>query len=334
MHVRLIACTISAALLVSGCGGGDQAEPHNPITASSATSNVDQRISEVRKKLKRVQRQISEARSRGGEDEAVTVEGANGGGADAGAEHGTGNSLSAAVDNLERSLGAELGVAITPVGGGPISTAGSLQSGSAWSTSKLLIVLRVIEDAGGPGGLSAEQQELVERAITLSDNEAAASLFRELEGTYGGTAAASQALDEVLRAGGDATTKVATQGRDGFSSYGQTEWALVDQASFMAQLAVGNVADEATTDYVLAVMGRVTSDQWGLGSLPGDDQWKGGWGPGIDGRYLDRQTGAIELADGSRVAVAIAARAGDGTFESGQTAATQLAEAVYREGSG
>jgi hypothetical protein len=235
------------------------------------------------------------------------------------------------VAGLASTLGAELGVAVAPIGGGDVITDGTLRVGPAWSTAKVPIAIRVIEDAGGPGALSSAQADLIERALTLSDNEAAAELFAELEHRYGGTAGAASAVTEVLRAGGDSATDISTVGRDGFSPYGQTAWALADQARFVGELAGGCVADGATSDYVLRLMGAVTSDTWGLGSLPGDDEWKGGWGPGTDGRYLARQMGVIELPDGSTAAVAIAARAGDGSFESAQAAATQLAELVYHQ---
>ncbi len=161
----------------------------------------------------------------------------------------------------------------------------------------------------------------------MSDNAAAAELFGELASRHGGTTGAAGAVTEVLRAGGDDLTVVSTQGRDGFSPYGQTEWSLAAQQRFMVGLAAGCAADSASTKYVLDLMGRVTSDTWGLGSVGLAAQWKGGWGPGTDGRYVVRQMGVVDY-NGSQLIVSIAARSSDGQFASSQAIITQLAQQV------
>ncbi len=238
------------------------------------------------------------------------------------------------VTELGRELGAEVGVAVGPVGaGGPSAAGGDLTSGSAWSTIKVPISLRVVKDAKGPAGLTQSQRDLISRAITLSDNEAAAELFAELEATYGGLDAASKAVQGELRAAGDEETVVSTVGRDGFSTYGQTEWSLAEQERFVAALAGGCVADDPTTDYLLGEMGQVTADPWGLGSAGVPAKWKGGWGPGTDGRYLLRQMGVVRIG-GRDIAVSIAVRPSDGSFETGQTDATELAEFVAKRAGG
>ncbi len=118
------------------------------------------------------------------------------------------------LDSLGTRLGAEIGATIGPPGMvGPSAEGGTLTSGPAWSTIKVPISLRVLEDAGGPSKLSPHQRELITRAITLSDNEAAAELFAGLERTHGGLTGASQAVAEMLRAAGDNTTQVSTVGR-------------------------------------------------------------------------------------------------------------------------
>jgi len=75
---------------------------------------------------------------------------------------------------------------------------------------------------------------------------------------------------------------------------------------------------------VLGLMGEVSSDRWGLGSAGVPARWKGGWGPGTDGRYLVRQMGVLDTSSGPLV-VTLAAIASDGSFESGQQLATKLA---------
>lgn len=53
---------------------------------------------------------------------------------------------------------------------------------------------------------------------------------------------------------------------------------------------------------------------------------QGRLGTGTDGRYLVRQVGVLEYAGGDRaVAVALAARTGDGSFAAGTTGLTTLA---------
>lgn len=228
-----------------------------------------------------------------------------------------------------RSLDGEVGVAVGAPGSGQLTSAGSLTSGSAWSTIKVPIALRVLQDAGGPDGLDAARSGQIERAITASDNAAAAELFADLSSRHGGVPGAASVVTETLRAAGDDATVVSTQGRDGFSPYGQTDWSLRSQARFMSALAGGCVGDAASADYVLELMGRVTSDRWGLGSVGVPARWKGGWGPGSDGRYLVRQMGIIE-SGGEPFVVTLAARPSDGQFASGQALATQVAAWVVQ----
>ncbi len=219
-------------------------------------------------------------------------------------------------------------MAIGPPGlGGPTATAGTLTSGSAWSTIKIPIALRVLEEAGGPNRISSAQDDLINRAITLSDNDAAAALFDSLERTHGGLAGASSAVQEELRKAGDETTVVSTQGRESFSTYGQTDWSLAEQERFMAALAGGCISSAATRDYLLNEMSRVTSDPWGFGSAGVPARWKGGWGPGTDGRYLLRQMGTMTLS-GHQVVVSIAVLPDNGDFGTGQEDASQVAQWV------
>jgi len=80
---------------------------------------------------------------------------------------------------------------------------------------------------------------------------------------------------------------------------------------------------------VLKLMNDVTaSQQWGIGALNTKVAFKGGWGPGTDGAYLVRQMAVVRLADGSRVGMALAARAPDGSFDSGIAALNALARWV------
>ncbi|HEX5988685.1 MAG TPA: hypothetical protein VFY75_00540 [Solirubrobacterales bacterium] len=231
----------------------------------------------------------------------------------------------AGFDELEASLPGQVGLAIGPPGSGPAASAGSLTTGSAWSTSKVPVALRVLQEAGGPSGLSSSQEANIRAALTASDNEAALALFADLERRYGGAAGAAAAVDEVLAEAGDTTTHVSSVGRDGFTPFGQTEWSLEAQELFMSRLAAGCVGSPASRELVLGLMGEVSSDTWGLGSAGLPARWKGGWGPGTDGRYLARQMGTLSVGGGEAV-VALAALPDDGSFETAQSMATAVAQ--------
>lgn len=243
-------------------------------------------------------------------------------------EQRTGQAGDAAAGSFEQvaaSLDGEVGAVIGPPASSEAVSFGSLESGSAWSTSKVPIALRVLEDAGGPSGLSSVQAEQMRSALILSDNEAAAALFSDLERAHGGIGGASAAVDEVLREGGDESTQISTQGRGEFSTYGQTEWSLANQQRFMSSLAAGCVGSAQSSDYVLDLMGEVSSDNWGLGSAGLPASWKGGWGPGIDGGYLVRQMGILYVGEKQAV-VTMAARPADGQFATGESMATTIAQ--------
>ncbi len=286
----LLGC-LGALLVLAGCGGGD--------TGATAT------VTETATAADQPAAGIGDGGDRPG-----------GGAADAA-------KLGAELDRLGERIGARVGATVGPPGAPPLAL-GSLRSGSAWSTIKVPIALQVIDEAGGVDGLTGEQQAEITAAITQSDNDAAAALFDDLVSAHGSVDAASEAVTELLRKAGDGKTEVATQGRDGFSSYGQTEWSLPAQQTFMGALLNGCVGEPSGRKLILAKMSEVSSDTWGLGSAGVPALWKGGWGPGTDGKYLVRQMGRITV-DGNDYAVTLAAIPDDGSFESGQVAATQVA---------
>lgn len=243
-----------------------------------------------------------------------------------------GSAAIAGFDDLARKLNGEVGATIGAPGSAEISTGGTLTTGLAWSTIKVPLAARVLEDAGGPGGLTGSQRAEIERALTASDNAAAAELFRDLATKHGGVLGAARAVTDVLHEAGDEVTEVSTQGRHGFSPYGQTEWSLRSQHQFMAALAGGCVGTPASTRYLLEHMGHVTSDRWGLGSAGVLAHWKGGWGPGTDGRYLVRQMGLLSVDD-KQLVITIAARPADGRLASGQAMSTRVAQWLAQQAS-
>jgi beta-lactamase class A len=131
----------------------------------------------------------------------------------------------ASFERLAASLGGQHGLAVSSLGMGQrVERVGSLRSAVAWSTGKVPVAMAVI----AAGGAQAERQDLT-RAITASDNAAATRLWSELG--HGATAAG--AATEQLRQAGDQRTQLEYRTlRAGYTPFGQTRWALADQARF------------------------------------------------------------------------------------------------------
>jgi hypothetical protein len=223
----------------------------------------------------------------------------------------------ASFERLAASLGGDHGLAVSALGiDQRVERVGTLRSAVAWSTGKVPVAMAVI----AAGQEQAEQQDLT-RAITASDNAAATRLWSAL----GGGATAADAATAQLREAGDQRTQVEDRSlRAGYTPFGQTRWALVDQARFTAGLGCRSTGAE-----VRRLMSQVVAGQrWGLGSAGVDAQFKGGWGPGsepgVPGGYLDRQMGVITI-DGKPIAVSIASRPQDGSHETGTRDLTAIA---------
>jgi hypothetical protein len=314
---RLLAllAVLLASLLV-GCGGGDSDEVSlGAETDKSQVERNEKRLAELKRRVAALKRRRAEQASQEPDRPA-------GGGALVG-EKGR-----ASFDQLAQRVGGAVGVTIGPVGSPDPEQLGSLTTGKAWSTIKLAIAAKVLQDAGGPGGLSAGQRQSITQALTASDNAAAARLFDGLEAKHGGLQGASEAVGSVLRAAGDDQTVISTQSSGGSSTYGQTDWSLAAQHRFMAQLAGQCILKAGSADYLLGQMGQVVPGQrWGLGSAGVPAKLKGGWGPSGQNGYVVRQVGVLEL-DGKGVVVTLAAEPSNGQFESGQQMLTELAKWV------
>ncbi len=311
MRIRLgsfvVIGLVSGLSFMAGCG--DSGPKPRPVTAPDRSGQISKLEKQVRELRKQKQRDRL-ARKRASAAAAVTA----------------GSSGSSEIDAMLRGLPGEAGLVVGPPGGsGSQLSGGDLTSGAAWSTIKVPIAERVLADFGGPQGISSAQSDQISAAITLSDNDAAAALFSDLEAKHGGLQGASTAVGEMLREAGDDQTTISTQGRDAFSTYGQTEWSLAEQNRYMAALAGGCISDVASRDYLLGQMGSVGgSDTFGLGAAGFPARWKGGWGPGTDGKYLVRQIGVMDV-DGREMVVSLAAIPDDGSFESGRQMASQIA---------
>jgi hypothetical protein len=185
------------------------------------------------------------------------------------------------------------GWAMAPLAGGELEAGGELRGGRAWSTMKVPVVVAAIR-AGRADG------DLIEAAITRSDNDAARRLWGRLDD-------GAAELEAILREAGDHETRIE---RDpdprGHSSFGRTVWSLPAGMSFYGALARGELLLEADTERVLDAMGRIVPEQrWGLGGIPGI-RFKGGWGPSEEpgGGYE-----VIQVGIAGPTIIALAARA-------------------------
>jgi hypothetical protein len=204
----------------------------------------------------------------------------------------------------------EFGLAFSPVGsGGAIEELGSIRGGVAWSTIKVPLALAV---AGRDP--TVRDEELMDAAITVSDNDASLALWDRL----GTPEEAGAAVQDVLASAGDTVTRVETQVvREGFTPFGQTQWSLAAQVRLMAALP-----DLPHSEMVRSRMRRVVLEQrWGIGTLGEDVELKGGWGPDLDGVHPVRQMGIV-----GDLAVALAAIPADGRLDSATAILDRLAE--------
>ncbi|QRY60917.1 hypothetical protein JVX90_10620 [Gordonia sp. PDNC005] len=203
-----------------------------------------------------------------------------------------------------------VGVAIVPVGGGKPLLFGDQTVRDAWSTIK------------APLGLAAERKHGMSRteanAVVDSDNNSARILTKSL----GTPAEASEALADVLSEGGDTTTVPPPHRGSTHPMLGETQWSLVDSATWTA-----NLPCMTGSDHILELMRDVADVQeWGVRRL-GDERTavKGGWGPAADGGYVVRQIGVVTLHDGSQVAVSTSTHTPKMTFEAGTATLDKVA---------
>ncbi|OCF91475.1 hypothetical protein AW168_06865 [Nocardia brasiliensis] len=221
--------------------------------------------------------------------------------------------LAAGVAELQAGVRGHLGLAIMPVGGDQVVSFGDWSTGPAWSTMKVPLTIAALRRDSSSSNYAASA------AITASDNAAADTLWQSL----GSGQDAAQAVQSVLREGGDSKTTVpATRSRPEHSAFGQADWSLTEQVRFASRLpclpATANVID---------LMEQVQpSQRWGLGAFSGAE-FKGGWGPDPKGAYLVRQFGVISAPSG-RIAVAFAAQADSGAFSDGMTILDKLATLI------
>ena len=230
---------------------------------------------------------------------------------------------------LAASIAAPVGLAVEPLGSGATESFGPLQTGHAWSSIKVPILVTLMRDRHEE--LSSTEMQWAASAVEASDNEAAASLFHQLESIHGGLQGASAAVQGAMAlAGNTATVATAPPPPGAVSTYGQTEWSTGEATAFYRALANGCLLGPSGTEYVLGLMRDTIPEQsWGLGEAAFDSSWsvgiKGGWGPEAEsGAYLVRQSGLVQSGS-EGIAVTMIAAEGSGSFEAGVSDLNRMA---------
>jgi hypothetical protein len=220
---------------------------------------------------------------------------------------------------FQTGLHARVGVVVRPVGTGsvaPVALGGQdFGNQPAWSTIKMPLVIASMRQHNTDRPTTAMMA-----AITESDNVAAESIWEGL----GDPATAAADVGEVLHEVGDPTVVESRKLRPEYTAFGQTDWSLTNQATYLAAAAC-----DPRDRPVLDLMGQVTGDQrWGLGVLP-DAKIKGGWGPAPSGRYLVRQIAVVPAGQRGLTVVAMAAEPDSGSFADGTRVLTQIGEWLH-----
>ena len=188
--------------------------------------------------------------------------------------------LDRAVDKAARKYHAKVGVAISA--GDDAIAVGDKGKGPVWSTIKVPIAIAALKDGA--------DKSLVDLAIKESDNDAAYSLWSQVQWHEG---SADKAVEELLEDYGSHADIHDT-------AFGYSTWSLKDQAVFGAELPC---IDEA--DYVHEVLKDIVS--WQKIGLSKEERTraKSGWGLDEDeNEYTYRQFGVHEVT-GKRVGVAL-----------------------------
>ena len=188
--------------------------------------------------------------------------------------------LDRAVDKTARKYHAKVGVAISA--GDDAIAVGDKGKGPVWSTIKVPIAIAALKDGA--------DKSLVDLAIKESDNDAAYSLWSQVQWHEG---SADKAVEELLEDYGSHADIHDT-------AFGYSTWSLKDQAVFGAELPC---IDEA--DYVHEVLKDIVS--WQKIGLSKEERTraKSGWGLDEDeNEYTYRQFGVHEVT-GKRVGVAL-----------------------------
>jgi hypothetical protein len=221
--------------------------------------------------------------------------------------------LRSALGPYGRSAPGEWGIAIAPLGEGPVTTIGTLQEGRAWSAIKIALLVAFLNwrrETSGPAAsarLTVDERRDADFAIRRSDNLAARALYRRMAGGLG-VAGARARLQQVFVDAGDARTTVASSlnPETGLTEFGTTRWTLADAVGLLRRLGRGCLLTRADNTYVLGLMRTIRGrrHRWGvpLAFPPAVPiAFKAGWGPEPDLRWLVEQVAIIGEGRGAYV---------------------------------
>lgn len=224
--------------------------------------------------------------------------------------------------DIAKKNNVQVGVAILGENG-PLH-AGKLNEEGAWSTIKVPIAgaveekLRHAEAHGQPAPRAAMEADM-DAAIHYSDNDAAFRLWMYVGD--GSDRTASYKVRDYMHRVGD-PTNAAKQFEDGvYIGFGAIKWKLTNQVKFMNGFRCMNGSDK-----VLTRMEHIIPEHsYGLAKIKGA-QFKGGWGPEPDGRFIYRQLGLVPGPNGEMTPVAIMAIPNDGLEPTAWAGADSLAK--------
>lgn len=187
-----------------------------------------------------------------------------------------GEELRALIREVNEDHGGRSGIAVATEDG----VVHSGLSGNSWAWSTIKVPVALVADQRG-----LATDELIEAAISYSDNDAAYMLSELIDNDYGD-------LPHVP---------------DLAHPPGETNWSLADQARFASLLPC---VDTVGTTY--GAMGEIVEWQRrGLAEIPGV-HFKGGWGYDTETVYTLRQFGTVDVDDGV-VGLAVITHPDDGT---------------------
>ena len=221
---------------------------------------------------------------------------------------GTIGSFDEGLKELESSGGIQVGVAVSAPGNkdaSKVQVGGSWKGGRAWSTIKVPLSIAAIQKNASTGSVtdpyggscSHSLDSAVNKAITQSDNCAAWWLWQALGGD---NSSAAGSVTNVINAGGDSSTSVASTGDGQSLTSGRTTWSLIGQAIFMS-----NITSIDGANKVISTMKTHNAGDGSHGLNTFTSITKGGWGS-----TDTRQLGIIKLDNGKCSAVAIGTNRG------------------------
>ncbi|MES9540806.1 serine hydrolase [Actinomadura sp. NPDC000600] len=203
------------------------------------------------------------------------------------------------------------------------SYGGSLRTATASIVKVDLVMALLLQAQREERSLTSAEKALAERAITVSDNDAASALWRAIGGAHG-LASANRKLglrDTEPGAGG---------------SWGSTTTSAADQIRLLSALtSADSPLGSAGRRYVRRLMGDVTPEQaWGVSAAGTGAELKNGWLPREKhgGAWTVNSIGIVEVGDHTFLLAALSERGATlrGGIEDVEHACKTVATALAR----